>query len=193
VTAAVAAAVADDGEASGAWAAVARRCARAVTILSAAAGPSVHVVTAATFGVVSVDPPLVQVTVAARGRTRALIERGGGFGVSLLSAEQESVASGCAVPGRRLGWAHLPSGLWWPAPGSGAPLLCGAPAWLDCRLHSVVDLAPWALVVGSVEHAGTGPAAVPLVRFDGAYRPLHADGSLVAGEGVTHHEEDPGS
>jgi flavin reductase (DIM6/NTAB) family NADH-FMN oxidoreductase RutF len=167
----------DDRGAPGAWAAAARRCVRAVTVLSVAAGRSVHVVTAATFGVVSVDPPLVQVTVAARGRTCALIERGGGFGVSLLSAEQVPVASGCAVPGRRLGWAHLPPGLWWPAPGSGAPLLCGALAWLDCRLHSVVDLAPQALVVGSVEHAGTGPAVAPLVRFDGTYRPLNVGGS----------------
>jgi flavin reductase (DIM6/NTAB) family NADH-FMN oxidoreductase RutF len=157
------------------WAAVARRCPRTVTVLSTAAGPEVHVITAATFGVVSVDPPLVQVTVGAHGRARALIERSGGFAVSLLSGEQELTALRCALPGRRTGWDHLPAGLWWAAPRSGAPLLGGAPAWLDCRLHTVLDLADKALIVGVVEQADVGPAAPPLVRFDGAYRPLYVE------------------
>ena len=48
---------------------------------------------------------------------------------------------------------------------------------LDRRLHTVVDLAGKALVVGSVEHAGTGPHAAPLLRVDGACRPLYAGGT----------------
>lgn len=162
----------------GHWSTVARRCPRSVTLLGAAASGEVHVITAATFGVVSVDPPLVSVTVGARGRTRALIEGGRGFAVSLLSSAHEPVADRCALPGRRTAWPDLPASTWWAAPHSSAPLLREAPAWVDCRLHVLVDLAGQALVVGSVEHAGTGPDAAPLLRFDGAYHPLLPAGVL---------------
>jgi flavin reductase len=170
---------------AGGWTTAARRYPRTVTLVAAGAGDTAHVITATTFGVVCVDPPLVQVIVAARGLMRALIEGGAGFAVSLLSADHEAVARRCARPGRRPGWASLPTGPWEAAPGSGAPVLHGAPAWLDCHLHSIVGLAGQALVVGSVAHAGTGSDAAPLLRVDGAYRPLHAGGPPAPGEEVT--------
>ena len=50
-------------------------------------------------------------------------------------------------------------------PGSGAPLL--RVKWLDCLVYRVIDVLDQVLVVGLVHHAGTGPDAAPLVRFDG--------------------------
>lgn len=155
------------------WANVARRCVRSVALVGTAVQSDIHLITASTVGVVSLEPPLVVVTVNARGRTRRMLHCSGTFGVSLLSADDEPSATHFSVGGviRR---ADLQADEWWHAPNSGAPLIRSALGWMDCVVELVVDVADRALVIGKVHIAGFKPTSDPLIRFNGEYHRLPA-------------------
>jgi len=153
------------------WAAVASRCARGVVLVGTGHGGDIHVMTACTFGVVSMDPPMVLVILGARGRTRRMLGRSGMFGVCLLGGDHEAAAARFTVAGPTR-WTDLAPDRWWRAPMSGAPLLQSAVGWLDCAVDRVVDVADRAVAIGRVLAVGTGSTASPLIRFDGAYHRL---------------------
>lgn len=158
---------------STAWANVARRCARSVALVGTVVQSDIHVITASTVGVVSLDPPLVVVTVNSGGRTRRMLQCSGTFGVSLLSADDEPFATLFAVGGV-IGHADLQGDRWWHAPNSGAPVIRSALGWMDCIVERVVEVADRALVIGRVHIAGFDSTSDPLIRFNGEYHRLPA-------------------
>ncbi|MFP5346253.1 MAG: flavin reductase family protein [Actinomycetes bacterium] len=157
---------------------VARQLARGTAVLSSAAGDQVHAVTVSTFGIVSVEPPLVVATVARGGRLDDLVERSGEFAACLLTRFQEPLAHRCATPGRPAHWSQFPAAQWWLAPHSGAPLARGSLAWFDCRLHSVLRIEDRSLLVGAVTAAGREVPGPALVRFDDGYHFVSSRGSV---------------
>jgi flavin reductase (DIM6/NTAB) family NADH-FMN oxidoreductase RutF len=117
----------------------------------------------------SLEPPLVGISVSRQAALHELLRRAGAFAVSLLAAGQEPLAQHFArgVP---------PIALWHGVavrPGrEGAPLLEGALGWLDCRLWAEYPAGDHSLFVGEVAEVERGPAAQPLVYFDQRYLPL---------------------
>ncbi|MHB8465550.1 MAG: flavin reductase family protein, partial [Acidimicrobiales bacterium] len=57
---------------------------------------------------------------------------------------------------------------WTPAPSTGAPLLHGALAWVECRLDSVQDGGDPVGAIGRVLEMGSSPGA-PLLFYRGGY------------------------
>ena len=114
----------------------------------------------------SLDPPLVGVSVRRDAALHELLRDAGEFGVSLLAAGQEGVAAHFArgVP---------PIALWHGVAvrgdGHGAPLLEGALGWLRCRVRSECDAGDHTLFVGEVSSVEAGSAAQPLLYLDGRY------------------------
>jgi len=57
---------------------------------------------------------------------------------------------------------------WCPAP-SGAPVLEGVSAWVDCTLWAEYDGGDHTIVVGNVHDLGSDPTTLPLLFYRGAY------------------------
>ncbi|WP_260610442.1 flavin reductase family protein [Streptomyces sp. WAC06614] len=131
--------------------------------------------TATAFLSVSLDPPLVLVSVREGSRMDDLLAEQPLWAVSLLSDHQRQVAGRFAMKGRisdRLLFADLPHTR---GSVSGALLIDGALATLECRTESRVPAGDHTLVIGRVLATSLPAAeASPLTYFRGRYRQLGA-------------------
>ncbi|PRH76842.1 reductase [Streptomyces solincola] len=129
--------------------------------------------TATAFLSVSLDPPLVLVSLRAGSRMDDLLAEQPLWGVSVLSEAQRQVAGRFAMKGRlsdKLLFADVPHTR---GEASGAPLLGGSLATLECRTHERVEAGDHTLVIGRVlATALPAPDAPPLTYFRGRYRHL---------------------
>jgi flavin reductase (DIM6/NTAB) family NADH-FMN oxidoreductase RutF len=108
----------------------------------------------------SLEPPLVGVSVSRQAAMHELLRRAGGFALSLLAGDQEAVAQHFARGVPPLAhWHGIAS-----RPGAaGAPLLDGALGWIECRTqaeHRVGDHSFFVGEVLAVEPGRPGPALV---------------------------------
>ncbi len=142
--------------------------------------------TASAFSSLSLDPPLVMVAVKKENRMHAHLARASAFAVNVLSEHQEELSNRFAG-----GFVH--GGAWTPWPEgrdkfadlpfsrggvSGAPLLDGCLAALDCSLHSILNGGDHDIFVGRVGQIALADNCVPLrplVYFASAYRSLTRD------------------
>jgi flavin reductase (DIM6/NTAB) family NADH-FMN oxidoreductase RutF len=119
---------------------------------------------------VSATPPLVAVGVTAVGYVAELLEAVGRCGLSMLGAEHAVVASRFAAAGRPSARHLLESVPWRRAPASGAIVVEGALAGLDCRVDQLVPAGDHLLALLAVEAVPVlNPAARPLLRLRGRY------------------------
>lgn len=101
------------------------------------------------FTSVSLDPPLILVCIGHTTTSHARLVTAPAFTVNVLSASQLEVAERFAVEpseGRfdDIGWV--------PA-ASGAPIIEGSAAWLECSSHEVLRGGDHSIVVGRVERS----------------------------------------
>ncbi|ALC22562.1 NADPH-flavin oxidoreductase [Streptomyces pristinaespiralis] len=117
------------------------------------------------FASLSLDPPLVVFMVGRRSTTWPRIARAGGFCVNILGEEQGALCRGFAVSGgdKFAGVAYRP------APVTGAPLLNGAPAWIDCTVQAVHTGGDHLLVVGRVAALDAEEDGAPLLFHRGRF------------------------
>ncbi|MFJ5777519.1 flavin reductase family protein [Streptomyces sp. NPDC093094] len=129
--------------------------------------------TATAFMSVSLDPPLVLVGLREGSRMDDLLAEQPLWGVSVLSESQRHIAGRFAMKGRisdRLLFEDLPCTR---GEASGAPLVGGALATLECRTEQRVPAGDHTLVVGRVLSARVpGADGGPLAYFRGRYRHL---------------------
>jgi len=118
------------------------------------------------FTSASLDPPLIAFLPARTSMSWPLIAPSGRFCVNVLAGHQEHLSRRFALRERD----KFRDVAWAPAP-SGAPVLEGVAAWLDCTVDAVHDAGDHLLVLGRVEALGEGEAT-PLVFHDGRYGPL---------------------
>lgn len=138
-----------------------------ITVLTAG-GEHSHGMTANAFTSVSLDPPMVLCCVAHTARLHNAVLTTGGFGVSVLGAEQESVARYFASRNRPAGMAQFDQVDWFPGRSTGAPLLAGSLAWLECELSEVYEGGDHSIFLGSVLNAARG-AGQMLLFFGGGF------------------------
>ena len=129
--------------------------------------------TATAFLSVSLEPPLVLVSIRADSRMEDALSRIDRWAVSILAAEQRTTAARFAMKGRvsdRLLFADLPHER---GAASGAPLVTGALATVECRTEQRVTAGDHLLLIGRVlEARADNPDGEPLVYFRGQYRRL---------------------
>ncbi|MFD7107228.1 flavin reductase family protein [Streptomyces celluloflavus] len=129
--------------------------------------------TATAFVSVSLDPPLVMVSVRNDSRMDDLLAHQPLWAVSVLSENQRHVAGRFAMKGRisdRLLFADIPHVR---GEAAGAPLIGGALAVLECRTEQRVVAGDHTLVIGRVLTASApGDDGGPLTYFRGKYRQL---------------------
>jgi len=116
------------------------------------------------FAALSLDPPMVLLAPGKSSTTWPRIAQAGAFCVNILAADQEALARSFAVSG-----ADKFSGVVWePAPETGAPLLEGVVAWVECRLGEIFDAGDHELVTGRVLSLGVRGGA-PLLFYRGGF------------------------
>ncbi|MGD3108996.1 flavin reductase family protein [Streptomyces sp. YGL11-2] len=129
--------------------------------------------TATAFLSVSLEPPLVMVSVRNDSRMDDLLAQQPLWAVSVLSGHQRQVAGRFAMKGRisdRLLFEDLP---FVRGEASGAPLIGGALATLECRTEQRVVAGDHTLVIGRVLATTTSDDDDgPLTYFRGKYRQL---------------------
>lgn len=156
------------------------RFATGVVVLSVG-GPDIHAMTANAFSSLSLDPPMVLCCVACTARIHPAILTESSFAVSILGADQEWLARHFANRERPIGVAQFAEVDWRTGPHTGAPLLLGASAWLECQLVRTYDGGDHSIFVGAVLDAGRSAARHSLLFFDSGY---DAIGSRLAERGT---------
>lgn len=144
------------------------RFATGVTIVAAGRGTPCGM-TANAFTSVSLDPPLILVCVDRSAAVYKTVLAAGSFSVSMLSAGQEHVARYFADHSRPRGAEEFSNFEWSPGPSTGAPILHGALAWLDCTLVNSYEGGDHEIFIGSVQASGFGPAEDALLFFCGDF------------------------
>lgn|SRR5512146_1188633 len=153
------------------------RFATGVTIV-AAGGETPCGMTVNAFTSVSVEPPLLLVCVTRSSELYAAVRGEGSFAVSVLSAQQEHLARYFADHGRPRGAAEFAAVSWQPGPATGAPVIEGALAWLECAVETSYPGGDHEIFVGSVVAVGTGPEREALVFYRGGFCQSPADETL---------------
>jgi flavin reductase (DIM6/NTAB) family NADH-FMN oxidoreductase RutF len=120
--------------------------------------------TCQSFASLSLDPPLITFAPARSSSTWPRIREVGAFCVNVLAADHQELSVGFSRSGVDK-FAGVP---WQPAP-SGAPILDGVSAWIDCALWNEYDGGDHTIAIGLVSDLGADPARLPLLYYRGRY------------------------
>ena len=146
------------------------RFASGVAVVTARQGQERFGLTASSFVSVSMDPPLVLVCVARTLQAHTIIAAERAFAVNILGAHQLDVALRFA--GLKPELSDRFEGLAWTTGVTGAPLLEGSIASLDCRLHGSHPGGDHTIFVGEVVGATLTSHREPLLYHSrGWHRP----------------------
>jgi flavin reductase (DIM6/NTAB) family NADH-FMN oxidoreductase RutF len=139
-----------------------------VTVITTRTANGLHGLTVSAFSPVSWQPPLVLACIESLSQSRENIQDSGIFAVNFLSDLQEFLAE------RFAGRAPLVNPQFEGVPhhfeASGAPILDGALAWLDCRVEQVIQAGDHTVFLGRVAALGEGAPGHALVYFARQYR-----------------------
>jgi flavin reductase (DIM6/NTAB) family NADH-FMN oxidoreductase RutF len=147
-----------------------RRWATGVSVVCSQFGEVRHGMTVNSFTSVSLDPPHVTVTMINWTRTYRLTMQSGVFSVTILSDRQQAIADRFA--GRTRDNEDRFAGLDTFLMVTGAPLLVGGLAHIDCRVVHTFPLKSSTLIVGEVLAAQFAAETNPLVYFNRTFRGL---------------------
>ncbi|MFC4586697.1 flavin reductase family protein [Sphaerisporangium corydalis] len=142
-------------------------------------GASPHAMTANSFTSVSLEPPLVLICVDRGAVMHQCLTSTGSFGVSVLAAHQEAAALHFADRWRALGAAQFEPVDWTPGRLTGAPLLDGTLASLECELWRTYDGGDHTIFIGKVISLHQQTDRDALLVFKGKFRQISPDWSEV--------------
>lgn len=138
------------------------RFATGVTVVTTVEEGRVHGMTANAFCSVSLEPPLVLISVEMHRQMHRLLARSGRYGVSILSEDQEEIAQHFA--GRSQEGLAVPF-VWH----EGYPLIDGAIAYVTCKIIDAHPVGDHTLYIGQVEYLGSTEERAPLLYYGGRY------------------------
>lgn len=126
--------------------------------------------TANAFSSVSLDPPLVLVCVGRQARTHAHLQAKKRFGVNVLAADQRAISEYYARASETHQHAEE-AGARFDRTAHGTPVLHGALAYLECRLHSSQEAGDHTIFIAEVEDVVVKEGE-PLLFFRGKYQSI---------------------
>jgi 3-hydroxy-9,10-secoandrosta-1,3,5(10)-triene-9,17-dione monooxygenase reductase component len=130
--------------------------------------------TCQSFVSLSLDPPLVSLSPAKTSTTWPRIRETGTFCVNVLEETQAAVCTAFARSG-----GDKFSGVEWREAPSGAPLIAGAAAWIECSLEVAHDAGDHEVAIGRVLSLARGSGR-PLVFCESRFvqlKPLVTSGT----------------
>ncbi len=145
-----------------------RHQAGAVTVIAAGAPGHRAGITATAFSPLSDDPPSILACVNLKSSVHGVIRQMQAFSVNILASDQQVVAERFSGKTGVKGEARF-SGQFWSDLSTGAPVLDGALATLDCRLTDQHDFPTHSIFIGSVVDGRFRAEAQPLLYFRNDY------------------------
>lgn len=135
--------------------------------------------TANSFSSVSLDPPLLLVSLANASRNLETFAKGNGFAVNILAEGQKDLSGTFARPSE-----NRFADVYWRKGPVGSPLIAGVSAWFDCTLEQTVLAGDHTILIGRVGGFEATPTA-GLGYYRGAYvTPAQTAAQLPAGPDV---------
>ena len=146
-----------------------RQVAQPVTVVTVRDANGLYGMTASSFTSISLDPPLVLISVGETNSTCGRIEAVGNFAVNVLGAEQYTIGETFAQTGseKNASFAHIPHRF----EVTGAPIFQDCVSWFDCSVFAKQQAGSGVLFIGLVQAAGLGTESVPLLYRNRAYEP----------------------
>jgi len=145
---------------------VMRVCPQGVTVVTTKEDNKLDGITISAFTSVSLNPPLVVISIAKISGKHDLFTRAKGFVVNFLADDQKSVSD------RFAGRAQVKErfeGIRTHFEGAGFPIIDGVRAFLECRTWRVYDGGDHSLVIGEVTKARKLNDKPPLVYYTQRY------------------------
>lgn len=125
-----------------------------------------HGLTANAFTSVSLEPPLLLISVDKKAESWPAFEESRVFTVNILADNQEALSRKFAVSG-----GNKFDGVAYRAGANGAAILEGALAYIECTLYASYEGGDHSIYLGQVQQAETREGK-PLLFFRGGYRAL---------------------
>jgi len=147
-----------------------RHFASGVTVVTALYDDEPYGITVSAFSSISLEPPIVMVSISNDSPIAARIISAERFGVNILSAAQSGTARRFAesIPGREK-FAGVEAMMI----ENGSPRLVGTLAWLDCVLCETLEVGTHTIMLGRVLEAIAPPEPDdPLLYYHRDYRTL---------------------
>ncbi len=138
--------------------------------------------TANSFTSVSLEPPLILVCLAKTAASCPVFQAAESYAVNILCEAQKAVSTAFSSP-----TADRFAAVDWSTRTTGSPIIAGVVAWLDCRMHEVVDAGDHCILIGRVVDYDYA-ASSPLGFCRGAYVSFG-----LARDAVRAAEEDDGA
>lgn len=144
-----------------------RRWVSGVVIVTSKSNDQVYGMTASSFTSISIDPPMITVTLAHPSRTHSLINESGLIGITLLGEKQQAVSSLFASHDSEEKIRFLESEGF--TLSSGVPLIKGGMGFLDCQVVHQYDMPGSTLFIAEVKGMQKETDDQPLVYFNREY------------------------
>ena len=138
-----------------------------VTVVAAAHEGQTHGMTVNSFTSISLEPPMITISLQTGSRTHELIEASGAFGLTILSSEQSQVSD--IFAGRIKDVEDRFAGLKIATLTTGSPLIEGGLAWMDCRLAQTFEVGVNSLLIAEVAAAKGSGEGKPLIYHNREY------------------------
>ncbi len=142
-----------------------------VTVITVDHEGEVHGMTANAFTSVSMEPLLVLVCVDHKARTHSELHARQRFGVNVLAEDQQAISEYYARTERTHEHAEEEAGARFERTEHGTPVLHGALAYMECRLHTAQDAGDHTIFIAEVEDVVVREGN-PLLFFRGKYRSI---------------------
>jgi flavin reductase (DIM6/NTAB) family NADH-FMN oxidoreductase RutF len=147
-----------------------RQWASGVTLVTAQDGANPHGMTVSSFASLSLDPPLIMVSLEQGARTHRMVRESGRFAVVMLRDTQQDLAERFAggVPDSEPRFDGVPHRL---SPG-GSPIPDVRLAYLDCRVVDSHAAGTHTIFIGQVVGGEAADGGHPLLYYNRGYRGL---------------------
>ena len=122
--------------------------------------------TANAFTSISLDPPLLLISVDKKAESYPYFEETKVFTINILSEEQEALSRKFAVSG-----GDKFQGVAYHTGANGVPILDAVLTYLECKLYATYDGGDHTLFLGEIEQAETRELR-PLLFYRGGYRSI---------------------
>ena len=149
-----------------------------VSIITAGRGRDISGMTVSSVASLSVDPPVLIVSVNRASSSWPLLKRYGFFGVNILTAGQNDIAERFAGKGGLKGSDRF-AGAEWTTRASGVPLLAGALAAIDCEVEETIERHSHAIIIGRVLDVVVSPRKAALAYWQGQYVAIDRDEDVI--------------
>jgi len=143
------------------------RFATGVTVITTGIDGEIHGMTANAITSVSLEPMMLLLCVDHTADSHDILSRAGVFAVNILAEEQEAISDRFAT--KETDDAHGLDGVPHTIGETGAPILDGVLAYLDCRTVTTQETGDHTIFIGEVVDAGYAEYGNPLLFYGGQY------------------------